>query len=63
MFIKAGADVNKRNKFGDIALRYAAVNGHNQCISLLLNGGADVNNQSEMDRTPLIWAAASKIQD
>ena len=41
--VKAGADVNLKNKDGDTALILAADGNHVDCVDLLLKTGASVN--------------------
>ena len=44
-----------QNMYGDTALTYAAKEGHSDCIIILINSGADVNNKNGY--TALMWAA------
>ena len=43
--------------FGVTALINAAIKGHEDCVDLLIQVGADVNNPSDGGRTPLNSAA------
>lgn len=49
----------KVNQSGWSALHYAAVKGHTQIVSLLINKGASVNEHSPDGDTPLILAVRS----
>lgn len=56
--IKAGADVNVKEKEGGrTALIQAAEDGNTECVKLLLVAGADVNAKDEDGFTPLVCAA------
>ena len=39
--ILTGANVNARNKNDNTGLNLAAQNGHNECVKLLIDAGAD----------------------
>lgn len=56
--IKAGADVNARDKSGNTPLHFATTNGHVSAIETLLRYGADVNAQGKNYFTPLHFAVA-----
>ena len=43
VLLAAGADVNKRNRFGRTALMFAALYGDARIVKALLDRGADVN--------------------
>jgi len=56
--IKAGADVNARDKNGWTPLMYAAWKNQNpEVIKVLLEAGADVNARNKYGGTPLMYAA------
>ena len=43
MLLGAGADVNHANSHGETPLREAAASGHTEIIRMLLEHGADAN--------------------
>ncbi|CAH1257944.1 FANK1 [Branchiostoma lanceolatum] len=47
LLIKAGADVNKRDKDGKTPLMIAALNGHKKLVQLLVESGADFKVKNE----------------
>jgi hypothetical protein len=51
--IKAGADVNYRDRSGGSALLYACDHGHKEIVELLIDSGADVDVVDKKGRTPL----------
>ena len=55
--IKAGANVNTPDKFGNLAAHKAATKGHRKCLELLVKAGANVNKSDKMERTPITQAA------
>ena len=55
--IKAGANVNKADKFGNLAAHKAAAKGHRKCLRLLMKAGTNVNKSDKMERTPITQAA------
>jgi len=58
--IKAGADVNAKNKDGWTALMYAAGNNSNpEVISTLRKNGADANARDQEEQTALMHAAGN----
>jgi ankyrin repeat protein len=60
--VKAGTDVNARDKDGWTALMYATrYNQRVEVISVLLDSGADVNAQDKDGRTALWWAVHPAI--
>jgi ankyrin repeat protein len=52
-----GADVNTKNVLGYTPLHFAAEQGHNEIVELLIANGADVNARNQWGRTPLHQAA------
>ena len=61
--IKAGCDVNVTGPDGKSALMTAAARGKVYCCQLLLNAGADVNAQDNIEcNTPLIYAATGGLE-
>ena len=57
MLLKAGADVNAKDKDGDAPLMFAAISNSNpEIITALVEVGADINAQNENGCTPLILA-------
>jgi ankyrin repeat protein len=57
LFIKAGMDINSRDKDGSSALMIAAENGDLEMAQLLIKSGADVNSHNIDGYTALIYAA------
>ena len=57
--IAKGADVNARNRSGDIALIRAAEDGYTEICKLLISKGANVNAYDYYGFTALIQAAAN----
>ncbi len=49
--VKAGADVNRADKYGWTALHYAARAGHADCCEALIQSGANANAESTADFT------------
>ena len=54
--IRAGTDANTRDETGATLLMYAVIHGSRECISLLLDRGADVNAANRYGSTALMWA-------
>ena len=54
--IDVGADVDQLDFRGWTALTLAACSGEDQCVDVLLKGGANVNNDEQCDH-PLLYAA------
>ena len=57
MLLKAGADVDARNKYGYTALIEASWGSHIDIVRMLLKAGADVNAQNHFGYTALIEAS------
>ncbi|XP_058127922.1 26S proteasome non-ATPase regulatory subunit 10-like [Anopheles ziemanni] len=53
LMVKAGADINHRNRGGHSALQYACSKGRLDIANYLLNEGADVNIVDKIGDTPL----------
>ncbi|XP_052767081.1 ankycorbin-like isoform X3 [Mya arenaria] len=56
LLLKAGADINSRDRDQLTALHCAASRGHHQCIEVLRKAGADVNLEDSNKCTPLFYA-------
>ncbi len=56
--IAAGADVNRKGKYGNTPLWEAAFHGHTEIAVALLDAGADHSIYSDDGSGPLYWAAA-----
>ena len=50
MYIFSGANVDARNYHGLTALHLAVCDGKTQCVRELINGGADVNATSRLEK-------------
>ena len=57
MLLKAGADPNYINEYGQSLLALAAADACEEIIKELLDNGADVNIQNEHGWTALMWAS------
>ncbi|BDG76861.1 hypothetical protein wHmcTK_13400 [Wolbachia pipientis] len=57
--IKEGANVNERNKYGNIPLHWAASYGRLSIVEELIEKGADINAKNNNGNTPLHWAVKS----
>ena len=56
-------DVNSQDKDGWTALMLASINGHTDCVKLLIDNGADANLQNEVERSALIYAASDGYKE
>ena len=56
LLIKAGADVDAKDKFAETALMYAAQNNAADTTKLLIKAGADVNAKTRQEWTALRYA-------
>ena len=54
--LKAGADVNRQDNWGNTALMFASEHGYTNLVGHLLASGADVNQPNRFGRTPLYFA-------
>ena len=54
---RGGAETDKADQIGDVALHKAAWQGHVDCLRLLLGAGADIDKADFQGRTPLHIAA------
>ena len=59
LLLKAGADVNLKDRDDMTALMYGATNGYDDCVELLLKAGADVNTKDRNDMTALALATSN----
>ncbi len=55
--LKAGADPNQTNRFGDTVLMWAASKGERELVQLLLAAKADIHHRGSYGRNALHWAA------
>ena len=56
MLIKAGADVNVRDRRNLTAMMSVAGNGYTECIRVMVKAGADVNAKTPNGTTALVYA-------
>jgi ankyrin repeat protein len=54
--LRAGTDVDARNRHGQTALMLAAHRGHGDIAALLVEAGADLNVAAKYNLTPLMLA-------
>jgi len=57
LFIKAGMDINARDKDGSTALMVTSEKGDSEMAQLLIQNGADVNAKNIDGYTPLMYVA------
>jgi ankyrin repeat protein len=57
LLLQHGADPNVSNKWGALPIQYAALQGHHQVVSKLLDSGADITARGD-ESTPQIIAGA-----
>ena len=57
MSLKAGADINAKEEYGDTALNLCAENGHLDIVKYLAESGADIENLGGAAKTPVMNAA------
>ncbi len=56
LFLKGGMELETRDRSGATALMYAALNGHVEAASLLIDEGAHMNVQDNLGRRALDYA-------
>lgn len=54
--LKAGADINQRDRWGRTALTLAAARNKHGCLRLLIKNGADINAHDHMKKNALMYA-------
>lgn len=59
LLLRAGADINRCNDDGNLALWFACVGNHPTIAQQLIDHGADINNQNVNGATCLIYAASA----
>ena len=55
--IQRGAEVNCRDKYGNLPIHYACEEGHLDIVKLLINKGSDFTSTSNYCNTPLKLAS------
>ena len=55
--IKAGADINAKNKDGNTALHRVSERGHAKMVEALIKAGADINAKNKDGNTALHWVS------
>ena len=63
VLLKAGADVNRRNRTGNSPEIYAASKGHSDILELFVRMDADLSPRAQSDLTPLVASARSGHSD
>lgn len=61
LLLKNGADVNKQNRYGFIALHFACTNGHGGMVRLLLSYGSDMYVYDRSRRLPIEHAVTYDV--
>ena len=61
--VKAGYDVNARNRMGDTVLHYAMKNKSSEVAVYLIKKGADVNIANEKQETPMLLAVEKGMDE
>jgi ankyrin repeat protein len=57
--LRAGADVDARNKYGQTALMLAAHQGHSEVVEELVSAGANLNATAKYNLTALMLAVVA----
>ena len=52
--LKKGVNINEPDRFGRTPLIYAALNGHDRIIKMLLESHADIHTKDHFDQTALV---------
>jgi ankyrin repeat protein len=55
--IQRGAEMRSKDGYGNIALHWASVGGHESSCNMLLDAGANINSQTNTGYTALMFAA------
>jgi ankyrin repeat protein len=55
-------DVNAKDKNGRTPLSWAAQNGHEAVVKLLLDNSSDVDSKDNADRTPLTYICCHELR-
>jgi ankyrin repeat protein len=63
ILVTAGADPNKKDKYGMTPLHYAALGAHPDAIGILLKAGADPNATTSHGQTPADMARHGNDED
>jgi ankyrin repeat protein len=58
LFLKAGMNINVRDKYGNTALMLASMTGDPEMINLLIKKGANVNARSDSGYTALMYVSS-----
>ncbi|MCT7546124.1 ankyrin repeat domain-containing protein [Aliarcobacter cryaerophilus] len=58
MLIKAGADINAKDKYSCTPLHWASSKNHIELVKVLIKAGADINAKDKYSCTPLHWASS-----
>jgi uncharacterized protein len=57
--LRAGVDINSRDKYGQTALMLAAHHGHSEVVEELVNAGANLNATAKYNLTALMLAVVA----